>query len=142
LGVDTRHAKKLLALTAVGLISATGVGATAATATGVGATAATATGKAGAQPAFWARCSFSIQLSGVEVSRVEVVHLSCAQAKHAIQRAHVLLSPGGPIFSTRGYACRSTNILPRVDPSPIQLPAEELCRQGSRRVAFVWDYSS
>lgn len=133
MGVDTRNAKKLLALTAVGLISAAGVGATAATATG---------GKPGAQPAFWARCSLSIRLSGVEVSPVEVLHVSCARAKHAIQRAHVLLSPGGPIFSTRGYACRSTNILPRVDPSPIQLPAAEFCRQGSHRVAFVWDYSS
>jgi hypothetical protein len=134
MGVKTRHAKKLLA---VGVIAAGGVCAA--------STAATATaGKPTAQPvqASWVRCSLHIHLSGTEVSPVEVSHLSCARAKRAIQRGQVLMSPGGPIFSTRGYTCRSTSILPRVDPSPNQLPAAEFCRHGRNRLSFVWDYAN
>ena len=47
------------------------------------------------------------------------------------------------MFSTHGYACSSTNILPRVDPSPSQLPAAER-RTGAqhRQLSFVWDRAS
>jgi hypothetical protein len=79
----------------------------------------------------------------LSVSPVEVLHLTCAQAKHTIQRAKILLTPGGPIFSTHGYTCSSRNILPRVDPSPIQLPAAEHCTGAQhRQVSFIWDYAA
>ncbi len=68
--------------------------------------------------------------------------MTCARAGRAIQRAHVLLSPGGPIFWTRGYACRSRAILPPVDPSPASLPAAEFCSRGQHQLSFVWDYAS
>jgi hypothetical protein len=91
----------------------------------------------------WTRCSLNVKVAGVEVSPVEVLHLTCAQADHAIIRARVLLTPGGPIFSTRGYTCSSRNILPRVDPSPIELPAAESCT-GARhsQLSFIWDYAN
>ena len=77
------------------------------------------------QITFWTRCSLRVKLADVAVSPVEVLRLTCAQASHAIQQAKILLTPGGPIFSTHGYTCSSTNILPRVGPSPNQLPAAE-----------------
>jgi curli biogenesis system outer membrane secretion channel CsgG len=93
-------------------------------------------------PSFWTRCSLDLKVSVVEVSPVEVSHLTCAQAKHAIKTAHILLSPGGPIFSASGYTCRSSNILPPVDPSPIQLPATERCVGPSQsKFSFIWDWN-
>jgi hypothetical protein len=84
-----------------------------------------------------------VKVEGVEVSPVEVLHLTCAQARHVIQRARILRTPGGPIFSTHGYTCSSKSILPRVDPSPIQLPAAEHCTGAQlRQVSFIWDYAS
>jgi len=92
---------------------------------------------------FWTRCSLDVKVASVEVSPVEVLHLTCAQANHAIQRASILLTPGGPIFSTHGYTCRSTNILPRVDPSPIELPAAETCAGAKHgQLSFIWNYAS
>jgi hypothetical protein len=92
---------------------------------------------------FWTRCSLDVKVASVEVSPVEVLHLTCARANHAIQRARILLTPAGPIFSTHGYTCRSTNVLPRVDPSPIQLPAAEMCAGSEhRQLAFIWNYVS
>jgi hypothetical protein len=92
---------------------------------------------------YWTKCSLRMKVDGVEVSPVEVLHLTCMQAKHTIQRAKIQLTPGGPIFSTHGYTCGSTNILPRVDPSPIQLPAAERCIGAQhRQVSFIWDYAS
>lgn len=92
---------------------------------------------------FWTRCSLRVRVADVEVSPVEVLHLTCTQAGHAIQGAKILLTPGGPIFSTHGYTCSSTNILPRVDPSPIQLPAAERCTGAKpRQLAFIWDWAS
>ena len=92
---------------------------------------------------YWTKCSLRMTVKGVEVSPVEVLHLTCAQARHMIQRAKILLTPGGPIFSTHGYTCSSRNILPRVDPSPIQLPAAEHCTGAQhRQVTFIWDYAS
>jgi hypothetical protein len=90
---------------------------------------------------FWTRCSLDVKVASVEVSPVEMLHLTCAQANHAIQRASILLTPAGPIFSTHGYTCRSTNILPRVDRSPIELPAAESCTGAKhRQLSFVWNY--
>ena len=84
-----------------------------------------------------------MKVASVEVSPVEVLHLTCAQADHAIQRASILLTPGGPIFSTHGYTCRSTNILPRVDPSPIELPAAETGAGATQgQLSFIWNYAS
>jgi hypothetical protein len=92
---------------------------------------------------FWIRCSLEVKVSSVEVSPVEVLHLTCAQANHTIQRARILLTPGGPIFSTHGYTCKSTNILPRFDPSPVELPAEEMCTGPKhRQLAFIWTYGN
>jgi hypothetical protein len=92
---------------------------------------------------YWTRCLPNAKVAGLELSPVEVRHLSCAQADQAIRRARVLLTPGGPIFSTRGYTCRSTSILPRFDPSPIELPAVELCTRANRQqLTFVWNYAS
>ncbi len=92
---------------------------------------------------FWTRCPLDVRVAMVEVSPVEVLHLTCAQANHAIQRASILLTPGGPIVSTHGYTCSSTNILPRVDPSPIELPAAELCAGAKhRQMSFIWNYAS
>lgn len=89
---------------------------------------------------FWTRCSLDVKVTSVEVKPVEVLHLTCAQADHAIRQARILLTPGGPIFTTRGYTCTSTNILPRVDPSPIQLPAAETCTGAAHhRMSFIWD---
>jgi hypothetical protein len=93
--------------------------------------------------AFWSRCSLHAKVAGVEVSPVEVLHLTCAQASRAIQEARILLTPGGPIFSTHGYTCSSTKILPPVDPSPNQLPAAERCTGAKhRQLAFIWDWAS
>jgi hypothetical protein len=91
----------------------------------------------------WTRCSLHLKVASVEVSPVEVEHLTCGQAREAIQHARILLTPGGPIFSTQGYTCSSRAILPPVDPSPIQLPAAERClgAQG-RQLGFVWDWAS
>jgi len=92
---------------------------------------------------FWSRCSLAVKVASVDVSPVAVLHLTCAQANHAIRRGSVLLTPGGPIFSTRGYACSSRNILPRTDPSPIELPAVESCRGAKhRQLSFIWDWAS
>jgi hypothetical protein len=91
----------------------------------------------------WTRCSIDVKIAIVEVSPVEVLHLTCAQADHAIKRARVLLSPGGPILSMRGYTCRSRNILPRVDPSPVELPAAESCTGAKHsQLSFIWDYAA
>jgi hypothetical protein len=92
---------------------------------------------------YWTECSSRVKVEGVEVSPVEVLHLTCAQANRAIRRARILLTPGGPIFSTHGYTCSSTNILPRVDPSPIELPAAERCTGAQhRQLSFIWDWAS
>jgi hypothetical protein len=92
---------------------------------------------------FWTRCSLHVKVANVEVSPVEVKQIPCVQARRAIQRASILLTPGGPIFSTRGYSCRSTNILPPVDPSPIQLPAAEHCAGAKHsHLSFIWNYAS
>ena len=91
---------------------------------------------------FWKRCSLHVMVDSVEVSPVEVLHVTCAQANQAIERAKILLTPGGPIFSTHGYTCRSTNILPRVSPSPIELPAAERCTGAKHHeLSFIWDYA-
>jgi hypothetical protein len=92
---------------------------------------------------YWTKCSSHVKVAGVEVSPVEVLHLTCAQANLAIRRARILLTPGGPVFSTHGYTCSSTNILPRVDPSPIELPAAERCTGAQhRQLSFIWDWAS
>jgi hypothetical protein len=92
---------------------------------------------------YWTKCSSHVKVAGVEVSPVEVLHVTCAQANHAIRRARILLTPGGPIFSTHGYTCSSTNILPRVDPSPVELPAAERCTGAQhRQLSFIWDWAS
>ena len=110
-----------------------------------GSGAATAVGSkppAPRAPAFWTRCSLHVTVPGFEISPVEVLHTTCGAARKVIERGHILDTPGGPIFSTRGYACSSKAILPPVDPSPASLPAAEFCRRGSRRLSFVWDYAS
>src|SRR5262249_34940729 len=90
----------------------------------------------------WTRCSLHVRVAGVGVSPVGVSHVACAKARHAIQRAKIVETPGGPIFSTRGYKCSSKGILPRVDPSPIQLPAAERCTGAKhRRLSFIWDWA-
>jgi len=107
--------------------------------------AAPAAGSAAAPrlPTFWTSCSMNVKESVVEIWPVEVLHLTCAQAEHTIKSAHVLLTPGGPLFSASGFACRSAGILPRVDPSPIQLPAKESCSDHSqRKLSFIWNYSN
>jgi hypothetical protein len=92
---------------------------------------------------YWTRCSLHLKVASVEVSPVEVLHMTCGQARRAIQRARILLTPGGPIFTTQGLTCRSTGILPRVDPSPNQLPAAERCTGAQqRRLSFIWDWAS
>jgi hypothetical protein len=92
---------------------------------------------------YWTRCSLHLKVASVEISPVEVRHMTCGQARHAIQRARILLTPGGPIFSTPGLTCRSTEILPRVDPSPNQLPEAERCTGAQqRRLSFIWDWAS
>jgi hypothetical protein len=92
---------------------------------------------------YWTKCSSHVKVAGVEVSPVEVQHLTCAQANLAIRQARILLTPGGPVFSTHGYTCSSTNILPRVDPSPIELPAAERCTGAQhRQLSFIWDWAS
>ena len=91
---------------------------------------------------FWTKCSLDLKVAGVEVFPVEVLHLSCAQARHAIQHASILLTAAGPIFSTHGYTCGSTNILPRFDPSPFELPAAERCTGAKRRqLSFIWNFA-
>jgi hypothetical protein len=137
MGRDRHQAKKLLVLAAVGLMLAAGVWGAAAAANANGSKPAL-----GEASAFWKRCSFQVRVWQFEISPVEVLHTTCGAARHVIERGHVLESPGGPIFSTRGYACRSRAILPPVDPSPARLPAAEFCRRGTRRISFVWDYAS
>jgi hypothetical protein len=93
--------------------------------------------------AYWTRCSLDIKVAGVEVSPVEVLHVTCAQADRTIRHASVQLTPGGPFFSAHGYRCSSTNILPRVDPSPIELPAAERCTGAKhRQLSFIWNYAT
>jgi hypothetical protein len=92
---------------------------------------------------YWTRCSLHLKVASVEVSPVEVLHMTCGQARHTIQRARILLTPGGPIFSAQGLTCHSMGILPRVDPSPNQLPAAERCTGAQqRRLSFIWDWAS
>lgn len=92
---------------------------------------------------YWTRCAMHLKVASVEVSPVEVLHMTCRQARRAIQRARILLTPGGPIFSTQGLTCRATAILPRVDPSPMELPAAERCTGAQqRRLSFIWDWAS
>jgi hypothetical protein len=91
----------------------------------------------------WTRCSLRVKVADVEVSPIEVLHLTCPRARHAIREAKILLTPGGPIFSMHGYTCSSTRILPPVDPSPNQLPAAERCTGAKhRQLAFIWDWAS
>jgi hypothetical protein len=113
-------------------------------------TAAAATGAARpARPTahapvkLWTRCSPHVTIGGFEAGPIEVLHLTCKEAADAIRHGHVLLTPGGPIFTTGGYACHSTNILPRYDPSPIELPATETCISGKHRhLSFILDHAS
>jgi hypothetical protein len=92
---------------------------------------------------FWTRCPLDVRVASVEVGPVEVLHLTCARAKQAIQSARIALTPGGPVFSTTGYTCRSRIILPRFDPSPIELPALESCVDaGHHRLSFIWNFAS
>lgn len=99
---------------------------------------------------FWTRCSLDVKLASVdklvsvEISPVEVLHLTCAQTNLAIRRASILLTPaGGPIFSTHGFTCRSTNVLPRSGPAPIELPAVYSCTGAKhRQLSFIWNYAS
>jgi hypothetical protein len=137
MGFDIRHAKRLLTLTAAGLILAAGL-----LVVSGAATAARSHAPAHRIQAFWTRCDRHVTMSGFEISPVEVLHTTCARAGRAIERGRVLDTPGGPMFWTRGYACRSRAILPPVDPSPASLPAAEFCRQGTRQLSFVWDYAS
>lgn len=135
MGLDKAH--RLLMLPVMGLALAAGLA--------FGTGAATAVGSkppARRAPAFWTRCSLHVTVSEFEISPVEVLHTTCGAAREVIERGHVLDTPGGPIFWTRGYACSSRAILPPVDPSPSNLPAAEFCRRGSRRLSFVWDYAS
>ena len=135
MGLD--KARRLLIFPAAGLALAAAIlfGSGAATAVGSKPPAPRA-------PAFWTRCSLHVTVPGFEISPVEVLHTTCGAARKVIERGHILDTPGGPIFSTRGYACSSKAILPPVDPSPASLPAAEFCRRGSRRLSFVWDYAS
>jgi hypothetical protein len=95
------------------------------------------------QLTYWTRCSLRLKVASVEVSPVEVRQLTCGQARDAIERARILLTPGGPIFSTQGFTCTSKRILPRTDPSPIELPAAERCTGTQRRqLSFIWDWAS
>lgn len=129
--------KRLLTVSVAGLLLAAGLW--------LGSGAATAVGSkpvAHRAPAFWARCSLHATMSGFEISPVEALHMTCARAGRVIERGHVLDTPGGPMFWTRGYNCRSRAILPPVDPSPSRLPAAEFCRRGGRQLSFVWDYAS
>ena len=41
---------------------------------------------------YWTKCSLHVKRAGVEVSPVEVLHLTCAQANQAIRRAKILLT--------------------------------------------------
>jgi hypothetical protein len=92
---------------------------------------------------FWTRCPLEVTVASVEVGPVEVLRLTCAQARQAIQSARIALTPGGPVFSTTGYTCRSRIILPRFDPSPIELPAVESCIDASHhRLSFIWNFAS
>jgi hypothetical protein len=91
---------------------------------------------------FWTRCSLDAKIGSVEVTPVEVLHINCAQAAQAIKNGRVALTPGGPIFSTNGYVCRSAIILPRFDPSPSELPAVESCTSASHHhLSFIWNYA-
>jgi hypothetical protein len=92
---------------------------------------------------FWTRCSLDVKVGSFVVTPVEVLHLTCAQADQAIQSARVGVTPGGPIFSTNGYTCRSKIVLPRVDPSPSELPAVERCiAAGHHQLSFIWDFAN
>jgi hypothetical protein len=136
--------KKLVTVSVVGLLLAAGLWLGSGSATAVGSKPAAHGSKpvSGELGAFWKRCSIHVTMSGVEISPVEVLHMTCARAGRVIGRGHVLDTPGGPMFQARGYACRSRAILPRVDPSPSRLPAAEFCRRGRLRLGFVWDYAS
>lgn len=142
MGINVR--KRLLAVSVAGLLLAAGLwlGSGAATAVGSKPVAHGSKLVSGEVRPFWTRCSLHVTMSGFEISPVEALHMTCARAGRAIERGHVLETPGGPIFWARGYACRSRAILPPVDPSPSRLPAAEFCRRGVRQLSFVWDYAS
>jgi hypothetical protein len=53
-----------------------------------------------------------VQIGSVEITPVDVLRLTCTRAAQAVKNGRVALTPGGPIFSTNGYACRSTISLP------------------------------
>jgi hypothetical protein len=106
------------------------------------ALAVTAATGAGAEAAGgWKACSVHRSVSGTKISRVHASGMPCSEAAGAIQRGRVLLSPGGPIFSTSGYRCTGKNLHP-TSPSPSQLPALIHCTRGhGHAFRFRWTWS-
>ena len=108
----------------------------------VAASLATAVGSGHAAPGrpIWTACALRRTLSGTQIAELQVARMSCTQAAGAIKRARVLLTPGGPIFSSAGQTCRATNLEPTT-PAPSQLPELVRCR-GHRQQAFrfIWTW--
>jgi hypothetical protein len=100
-----------------------------------------ATGERAQAAGRWKACSIHRSLSGTEVSRVHTSRMPCSQAAGAIGRGRVLLTPGGPMFSTAGYRCVGRNLQPTT-PAPSQLPALIRCTRGhGHTFRFRWTWS-
>jgi hypothetical protein len=86
-------------------------------------------------------CSVSRRLAGTRISEVQALRVTCSQAARRIDRGRLLLSPAGPLFAVRGYACGERNLDP-VTPAPSQLPQLVLCTAGHRHeFRFIWTWA-
>jgi hypothetical protein len=65
------------------------------------------------------------------VRRLQVSHLTCARAVRAIRRGKFALTPGGPVFSTRGFHCSSP-----VGPPLNDAPRFTVCRRRGHAFRF------
>ena len=89
----------------------------------------------------WTPCALRRTLSGTQIAELQVARMSCAQAAGAIRHARVLLTPGGPIFSSAGTACAARNLEPTT-PAPSQLPELVRCTARHQRAfRFIWTWT-
>ena len=117
------------------------VGAALAVALAVALAAVVGSGHAAPRTPIWTVCSLRRTLSGTQIAELQVARMSCAQAAVAIKHARVLLTPGGPVFSSAGETCASRNLEPTT-PSPSQLPELVRCTSRHQRsFRFIWTWT-
>ena len=92
---------------------------------------------------YWTKCSLHVRRAGVEVSPVEVLHLTCAQANQAIRRARILLTPRRPDLLDAWVHMQLDEHPSARRSLPVELPGGgALTGAQHRQLSFIWDWAS